>query len=165
MRAILLLFWLSAVAALAQQAQAPVSVDGQQAQPAATDQAVEARLLLLAEELRCLVCQNETLAASHAELAIDLKNQIREQIRSGRSDREIIDYLVARYGDFVLYRPPLKASTVALWGGPFVLLLFGLAVMVRQLKARGRALQSAAAPSEAELARARQLLTGGEPRA
>jgi len=165
MRALLLLvFWLATLA-FAQQTQAPAAAGGQQAQPAATDPTVEARLLLLTEELRCLVCQNETLAASHADLAVDLKNQIREQMKAGKSDREIIDYLVARYGDFVLYRPPLKASTVALWIGPFVLLLIGLALMLRQLKIRQRGLQTATAPSEAELSRAQQLLSRGEPRA
>lgn len=165
MRALFTLVFFSATLVLAQQTQAPAAVEGQLAQAAASDPASEARLLLLAEELRCLVCQNETLAASHADLAIDLKNQIREQIKAGKSDREIIDYLVARYGDFVLYRPPLKASTIALWGGPFALLLFGLAFMVRQLKARQRSLQSATPPSEKEIARAQQLLNGGEPRA
>jgi cytochrome c-type biogenesis protein CcmH len=137
---------------------------GQQAQPSAQDPAAEARLQRLAEELRCLVCQNETLAASRADLAVDLKNQIREKIKAGQSDREIVDYLVARYGDFVLYRPPLKASTVVLWLGPFVLLLLGLTLMLRRLKRRQQELLNAAAPTQAELAHAQALLTATEQR-
>ncbi|MCV4690726.1 cytochrome c-type biogenesis protein CcmH, partial [Escherichia coli] len=76
----------------------------------------------LGEELRCLVCQNQNIADSHADLALDLKKQLREQIAAGRTDDEIKTYMVERYGDFVLYRPPLKATTVLLWAGPFVLL-------------------------------------------
>ncbi len=160
MRAWLSIILLCGSFALAQQP----AQSNQQAQPAAADAAVEARLLHLTEELRCLVCQNETLAASHADLAIDLKNQIREQIKAGKSDRQIIDYLVARYGDFVLYRPPLKASTVALWVGPFVLLLAGLFLMVRQLKTRQRGAHNDVAPSDGDLLRAQQLLSGSDPR-
>ncbi len=79
----------------------------------------------LTAELRCLVCQNQSLADSHADLAIDLKNQVRSQMQAGKSDAEIRDYMVARYGDFVLYRPPLKPTTALLWAGPFVLLAGG----------------------------------------
>jgi cytochrome c-type biogenesis protein CcmH len=86
----------------------------------------ERRLKLLAEELRCLVCQNQTIADSHATLAADLRNQIREQIAQGRSDTDIRDYMVARYGDFVLYRPPFKATTALLWLGPFILVAVGI---------------------------------------
>lgn len=147
------------------QASAPsTGAGGQRAQPVAQDPGIEARLLKLAEELRCLVCQNETLAASHAELAVDLKKQIREQMKAGKSDAEIVDYLVARYGDFVLYRPPLKPTTLLLWVGPFALLLLGVVLMLRQLKARQRAVQEAQAPSDAELARAQRLLSGGDQR-
>ena len=90
----------------------------------------------LSEELRCLVCQNQTIADSHAGLAIDLKNQIREQLRAGRSDKEILAYMVERYGDFVLYRPPVKATTAALWYGPFALLAFGTGVAVFVVRRR-----------------------------
>ena len=92
----------------------------------------------LAEELRCLVCQNQTIADSSAPRAVDLRNQIRGQIAAGRDDTQIRDYMVARYGDFVLYRPPFKATTVVLWLGPVLLLLFGgviYAITIRRRKA------------------------------
>jgi cytochrome c-type biogenesis protein CcmH len=92
------------------------------------DPAVEARLKVLAEELRCLVCQNQTIADSHAPLALDLRNQIRAQVAQGRSDEQIRAYMVERYGDFVLYRPPLKATTLLLWVGPFALVVVGAIV-------------------------------------
>src|SRR5678815_1673632 len=91
------------------------------------DPALEKRVHDLSSELRCLVCQNQTLADSNAPLAVDLRNQVREQLKGGKSERDVIDFLVARYGDFVLYRPPLQANTVLLWLGPFLLLVAGLA--------------------------------------
>lgn len=91
----------------------------------AQDPALEQRVMRLTAELRCLVCQNQSLADSNADLAIDLRNQVRSQMRAGKSDAEIREYMVARYGDFVLYRPPLKATTALLWAGPFVLLAAG----------------------------------------
>jgi cytochrome c-type biogenesis protein CcmH len=94
------------------------------------DPVVEARLKDLGEELRCLVCQNQTIADSHAPLAVDLRNQIRAMVRQGRTDDEIRAYMVERYGDFVLYKPPLKATTVLLWIGPFALLALGVAIVV-----------------------------------
>jgi cytochrome c-type biogenesis protein CcmH len=99
---------------------------GQASEIARPDPATEGRLKALAEELRCLVCQNQTIADSSAPLALDLRNQIRTQISQGRSDTQIRDYMVERYGDFVLYRPPLRATTVLLWVGPFALLAFGI---------------------------------------
>ena len=96
-----------------------------EAAPAAPDPALEQRVMRLTAELRCLVCQNQSLADSHADLAIDLKNQVRSQMQAGKSDAEIRDYMVARYGDFVLYRPPLKPTTALLLAGPFVLLAGG----------------------------------------
>src|SRR5207245_11469173 len=93
-----------------------------EAAPAAADPALEQRVMTLAAELRCLVCQNQTLADSNAPLAEDLRNQVREKMRQGASDSEIVDYMVARYGDFVLYRPPVKATTLMLWFGPLLLL-------------------------------------------
>ena len=137
MRASLLALVLLAVTALAQ------------------DPALDKRVAGLAHELRCLVCQNQTLADSNAALAVDLRNQIREQLKGGASEREVIDFMVARYGDFVLYRPPFKASTLALWLGPFVLLALGALLLVRRL-VRRRAPEPQL--SEAERARAAKLL-------
>jgi cytochrome c-type biogenesis protein CcmH len=94
-----------------------------EATPLATNPAVEARMTALAEELRCLVCQNQSLADSHSELAGDLRREIREMISTGKTDAEIRDFMVARYGEFVLYRPPFEATTLLLWVGPFLLLL------------------------------------------
>ena len=98
------------------------------------DPALEKRVHDLATELRCLVCQNQTLAESSAPLAVDLRNQVREQLKSGKSERDVIEFLTARYGDFVLYRPPLKASTALLWTGPFLLLAFGLLLLLRRIR-------------------------------
>ena len=100
------------------------------------DPAVEQRLAKLSQELRCLVCQNETLADSRADLAEDLRDEIRTQIRAGKSDQEIIAFLTQRYGDFILYRPPVRPKTYLLWFGPFVLLLAGLALLFRYVKRR-----------------------------
>jgi cytochrome c-type biogenesis protein CcmH len=122
---------------------------------AAEDPTLERRVTELGNELRCLVCQNQTIADSQAPLAVDLRNQIREQLKGGKSEREIKDYMVARYGDFVLYRPPLKASTVALWVGPFLLLLLGAWLFYRRI-ARRRAPEPQL--SEAERERAAKLL-------
>lgn len=119
------------------------------------DAALDQRVRAVALELRCLVCQNQTLADSNAELAVDLRNVIREQLSKGASERDVRDFMVARYGDFVLYRPPLKASTVALWAGPFVLLAGGLALLVRRLRRRA---PEPRALTEAERARAAELL-------
>jgi cytochrome c-type biogenesis protein CcmH len=115
---------------------------GQASEVANANPDTERRLKHLAEELRCLVCQNQTIADSNASLAVDLRNQIRGQIAAGRSDTQIRDYMVERYGDFVLYRPPLKATTLALWLGPLALLLGGIAsyvVIVRRRKSQPQA--------------------------
>jgi cytochrome c-type biogenesis protein CcmH len=104
------------------------------ARPLAEDPVLEARLKAMSHELRCLVCQNQTLADSDAPLAEDLRKEIRSQMREGKSDQEVIDYLVARYGDFVRYRPPVNNSTALLWFGPFLLLLIGGFVLYRTLK-------------------------------
>ena len=101
----------------------------------------------LSHELRCLVCQNETLADSQAPLAADLRNQIREPLAAGKSEKDGVDFLVARYGDFVLYRPPLKASTVLLWAGPFLFLAVGAFALVRLLRRR-RIAEPALSPAE-----------------
>ncbi|MBI4292494.1 MAG: cytochrome c-type biogenesis protein CcmH [Betaproteobacteria bacterium] len=109
-----------------------------EAAPLAEDPVVEKRVAAISEELRCLVCQNESLSASRADLAVDLRRQIREQIKAGRSDAEIMEYMVARYGDFVRYRPPLKGTTVLLWFGPFLLLIGGVATLLAYLRRRRR---------------------------
>ena len=105
-----------------------------EAQPLAADPALEARLKSMSQELRCLVCQNSTLADSSAPLAEDLRKEIRAQMRAGKSDQEVIDYLVERYGDFVRYRPPVNNSTALLWFGPFLILIIGGFVLYRVLK-------------------------------
>jgi cytochrome c-type biogenesis protein CcmH len=145
----------SAPSAFGQTASGQPYVDPEHAKSLITDPADKARYTALAHELRCLVCQNQTIADSNAPLAVDLRNQIREQLAAGKSDRDVIDFMVARYGDFVLYRPPFKASTVALWLGPFVLLLAGAFVFWRRV-ARRRA--PSPELSEAERARAARLL-------
>jgi len=107
---------------------------------AESDALLEQRVTALSEQLRCLVCQNQTIADSHAELAIDLRKQVREQLASGRSESEVAQYMVQRYGDFVLYKPPVKRQTWLLWFGPFVLLGAGVLVLLRRLRqARGAA--------------------------
>jgi cytochrome c-type biogenesis protein CcmH len=100
------------------------------------DPKIEQRMKLLTEQLRCMVCQNETLDASRADLAENLRKEIREQIKAGKSDQEIIAFLTQRYGDYVLYNPPVKKTTYLLWFGPFVLLIGGTAVLYRYLKTR-----------------------------
>jgi cytochrome c-type biogenesis protein CcmH len=119
------------------------------------DPALEKRVRELSSELRCLVCQNQTLADSNAPLAVDLRNQVREQLKSGKSERDVIAFLVARYGDFVLYRPPLQANTVLLWIGPFILLALGALLLAHRLRRR-----RAAEPelSDVDRARAAKLL-------
>jgi len=107
-----------------------------EAQPASDDPALEERVMNLSKELRCLVCQNETLADSRADLAEDLRNQIREQMKAGKSDKQIVAYLTQRYGKFILYNPPVDPTTYLLWFGPFVLLLAGLFVLFRFVKQR-----------------------------
>jgi cytochrome c-type biogenesis protein CcmH len=138
----------------------PLHAQMREAPPLAEDPVVEARVMNLASVLRCLVCQTQTLADSNAELAVDLRNQLREQVKAGRSDAQIIEYLVARYGDFVLYRPPVKLTTVLLWAGPFVLLvagLLGLALTLRR-RARAQAAADGSAVDAASRARAKALL-------
>jgi cytochrome c-type biogenesis protein CcmH len=131
-----------------------------EAPPAADDPVLEKRVMALAAELRCLVCQNESLAESRADLAVDLRNQIRERMRAGASERDVVRFLTERYGDFVLYRPPLKASTALLWFGPLLLLAAGVIVLF------GRIARRRAAPerelSESEHARAARLLESAD---
>ena len=136
---------------------APMAWAGEAA-PRADDPVVEARMVAIADELRCLVCQNESLASSHAELAEDLRREVRGLIREGKSDAEIKRFLVDRYGDFVLYRPEVKPLTWALWFGPFALLVVALVVLMRYLRHRRAQLPTAPPLSEADRARAEQLL-------
>jgi len=135
----------------------PLAAD--EAQPTLNDPVAAKREVELAKQLRCLVCQNETIADSRAGLAVDLRNKLREQMAAGKSDAEIIAFMTERYGDFVLYRPPLKATTVLLWVGPFVLLAIGILIGWRVVRARA----TAARPeplSAADRERAERLLRG-----
>jgi cytochrome c-type biogenesis protein CcmH len=120
------------------------------------DAKLEARVAALSNELRCLVCQNQTLADSNAPLAVDLRNTIREQLARGASEREVMDFMTARYGDFVLYRPPFKASTLLLWIGPFLLLLVGAFVFITRVRKR----PEEPALAEEDRAKAARLLDG-----
>ena len=141
----------------------PCLAAAEEARPLADNPQVEARLKHLAVELRCLVCQNQTLADSNAPLAEDLRREVREMIAKDMSDREIIDFLVQRYGDFVLYRPPWKASTTLLWLGPFLLLIAGATALVLVLRKRQKKLVDVTL-SEAEHNRVAQLLSEGANR-
>ena len=131
------------------------------AEPLGEDPAVEQRLTKLSQELRCLVCQNETLADSRADLAEDLRREIREQIRAGKSDKEIIEFLTARYGQFILYRPRVTPTTYLLWFGPFVLLVGGLWVLFSYIKKRRDAVPQT--PLSAEEGRRAEELLGNIP--
>ena len=115
---------------------APAVLFAADAVPTEKDPVAAARAVALAEKLRCLVCQNQTILESNAELAQDLRNQIREQIAAGKSDKEIVDYMVARYGDFVLYQPPVKSTTLLLWAGPALLVGIGFLVLARTVRRR-----------------------------
>ena len=136
----------------------PLAGLAREAPPAADDPALEQRLKDMASELRCLVCQNQSLADSNADLAIDLRNQVRAQMKAGKSDAEIRTWLTDRYGDFVLYRPPLKSSTVLLWLGPALLLALALAALAITLRRRRQRLAQAGELSDEERARAEALL-------
>ncbi len=138
----------------------PLNVIAKEAQPSAADPVLEERVMKLSRELRCLVCQNETLADSRADLAEDLRNQIREQMKAGKSDKEIITFLTDRYGKFVLYRPPVDPTTYLLWFGPFVLLLAGLLLLFRYVKQRSGLI--AESPLSAEERRRAEALLAAE---
>jgi len=132
------------------------------ARPNAEDPALEQRLISVTKELRCLVCQNESIADSHASLAVDMRNEIREQLKSGMSERQVIDFMVARYGNFVRFRPPLDWTTIALWFGPGLLMAIGLGLLVGQLRHRRTLVAARAMPdlSEAERAALATLASG-----
>ena len=134
-----------------------------EAKPLAEDELIEKRLVTISSELRCLVCQNESLAGSHAELANDLRREIRTLIRDGKNDAEIMDFMVSRYGDFVRYRPPLKGTTLLLWFGPALLFVCGLGALLLYLRRRNLAIRDTPLTVE-EQRRADDLLQQQEPR-
>jgi cytochrome c-type biogenesis protein CcmH len=131
-RLVLMALCLAAVAVCLQ----PTPSWAKEAEPLAQDPVMEARLTSLAEQLRCLVCQNESLAGSRSDLALDLRREIRTLMRQGQTDEQILAFMVGRYGDFVLYNPPVKSTTWLLWAGPFVLMLIGVGVLLLVLKRR-----------------------------
>lgn len=135
-----------------------------EAPPLAEDPVLEKQVNSITAELRCLVCQNQTIADSHADLAIDLKNQVRDMVHEGKTQQQIVDYMVQRYGDFVLYRPPVKPATYLLWIGPFLLLLAGIGVLLFNLKKRRQAATEASPLSAEESERLAQLLNAGTDR-
>jgi len=137
------------------------SLMAKEAEPNAQDPVVEARMVHISEELRCMVCQNESLASSHAELAGDLREEVRSLIRQNKTDDEIKAFLITRYGDFVLYRPTVKPMTWALWFGPFVLLLVALTAMLMYLRQRQRQAPQTSWTDE-QLKKAERLLKDGE---
>lgn len=137
---------------------ASLAADAKDALPLSADPVLEARVMAVAEELRCLVCQNETIAASQADLAVDLRKQIRIKLQQGQSEAQILDFMVARYGEFVRYRPALNAGTVLLWIGPFALLAVAGVVLMMNIRQRRR-LGAALPPlNEAETQRLKALL-------
>jgi len=129
-----------------------------EAPPLAENPELESKVMQVAAELRCLVCQNESIADSHADLALDLRRQIKEQLQSGKSQKQIIDYMVERYGDFVLYNPPVKSNTLVLWFGPFILMIGSLFALFRfaRKKTISKLIHS---NSTAEIEKARELLS------
>ncbi len=128
-----------------------------------TDPALEARVKQLSAELRCLVCQNQSVADSDAPVARDMRDQVRSQLAAGKSDADVKRYMTERFGDFVLYRPPLKATTLALWIGPFVVMIFGLWFALRRIRARAHDAVCTTL-SDADRVRARAMLESGTPR-
>ena len=139
----------------------PTASDPGVAPAVAADPKLEADMMELSHKLRCLVCQNQSIAESNAPLAVDLRNQVREQLAAGKDKDDVIDYLVERYGDFVLYEPPFNAATGLLWVGPFALLLAGAGWLAWRLRRRRREIAADGALSAADRERARALLAGG----
>jgi len=130
-----------------------------EAKPTSDDPVLEKRVLEVSENLRCLVCQNQTIADSNAELAVDLRNQVREKLKAGQSEDEILKYMVARYGDFVLFNPQMKSSTWLLWFGPLLMLAGGAWVLIITLRQRRKLQQQMPVLSAAEHVQAESLLT------
>ena len=129
---------------------AAVSAHANEAAPLAANPALEAKMLEITAELRCLVCQNQTIADSHADLAVDLRRQVRQMLLEGKTKQDVLDYMTARYGEFVLYRPPLNDSTALLWFGPALLLVGGIGVLVMVLRRRSRLPADQFEPEEAD---------------
>jgi len=132
-----------------------------EATPMAEDPVVEQRLIAISQDMRCLVCQNESLAGSHADLAMDLRRELRGLIKQGKTDEEIKEFMVSRYGDFVLYRPPVKSTTLLLWAGPFGLMGIGIIGLFVYLRRRNAEIGTMALTEE-ESRRAQALLQEGE---
>ncbi len=141
--------------------QSALSAHAGEAVALAEDPAVEQRLIVIAEELRCLVCQNESLAGSRADLAMDLRREVRSLIKAGKSDAEIKDFLVSRYGDFVLYKPPVKPVTWLLWFGPVLLLIGAMVFLLRIIRASQRQTDQPKL-DDAQRAKAQALLQNNE---
>ncbi|MCP5267867.1 MAG: cytochrome c-type biogenesis protein CcmH [Zoogloeaceae bacterium] len=129
-----------------------MTAQAREATPMAENPAIEKRVLAITTELRCLVCQNQSIADSHADLANDFRREIRLLIAEGKSDQQILDYMVERYGDFVRYKPPLKGTTILLWLGPAALLILGLTLLVRFLRRRNQMLGDTALSAEEQKA-------------
>lgn len=137
------------------------ALHAKEAAPTAFDPIAHKRVAEVSEQLRCLVCQNQSIADSNAELAVDLRNQVIEQVKAGKTNKEIVDYMVERYGDFVLYKPPFKLSTAILWLGPLCLFVAGLGAFYINLRRRKRMVAEAAKPLSAQdKALADELLSG-----
>lgn len=136
---------------------APATIWAKEAVPVAENLEIEKRMLKLTENLRCLVCQNETIADSRADFSNDIRREIREQIKANKSDQEIIQFMVDRYGDFVLYDPPMKPTTLLLWFGPIALFLTGFGVLIMYLRRRREQIEDVSL-SEAQLKKAEALL-------
>ncbi len=128
-----------------------------EAVPVSENPEIERRMIALSEDLRCLVCQNESLAGSRSDFAKDIRREIREQLIANKSNKEITDFLVARYGDFVLYRPPLRTNTMLLWFGPFIFLLIGAYTLIIYLRQRRKQLEEVAL-SEEQIEKAEEIL-------
>jgi len=135
-------------------------VVAKEAVPMAADPQIEKRLMVLSENLRCLVCQNQALSGSDSDFAKDLRREMRDMMKEGKSDQEIIDFLVQRFGDFILFNPPVKSYTLLLWLGPLLLLLLGATTLLLVLRRRGSAANVAAPLSAADHQRAEALLRG-----
>ena len=131
-----------------------------EAVPTAEDPVLEKRVMEVSHNLRCLVCQNQTIADSNAELAVDLRNQVREKLQQGESEREILEYMVSRYGEFVLFKPLVKSTTWLLWFGPLLLVVLGIGVLIVMLRQRRTLMQQAQVMSAEERVRAASLLSG-----
>jgi len=136
----------------------PLAALAADATPTDTDPVSAKRAVDISAQLRCLVCQNQSIAESDAELAVDLRRQVNEQIKAGKSDREIIDFMVDRYGDFVLYKPPFNLTTLLLWLGPLALGVLAVVAFLRTLRARNRAIVDRPL-TDAERAEAERLLS------